>query len=264
MTPEEYAAAQTAVSAALIAYVQKFAQLFRGPALGTADWLNLLALLFPAVQQHRDRASELARQFYDSERAKYLDGQHAILKQDYKFEWCVQDTEPARRKMSQPNSSNTAIIDVAMRAVKQVENGGRRTIIEAVETDPGRVQGWARVATGRETCAFCLMLVSRGPVYLSADTAGLDLGDRTALEMIVNGEDISDLMHKWHENCDCKVVPVFDRKSWPGKAASDRALQAWKDHTKGYSGQDALNAFRRAVDNGRIDFRDYAGIAQAA
>lgn len=264
MTPEQYAVAQTAISVSMLAYIRKFAQLFRGPSLGAREWLNLLSLLYPAVQSHRDKASDLAREFYDSQRSEYFDGQHDILKQDYKFEWFIEDMEPARRKMSQPNSTDSAIVDLAMRAVKQVENGGRRTIIEAVETDPRPVQGWARVATGRETCAFCLMLVSRGPVFLAADTAGLDVSDHVAVEMYLNGEDISDLMHKWHPNCDCKVIPVFDRQNWPGKDASDRAYEAWKSATKGFSGQDALNAFRREVDNGRINIRDYAGIALAA
>lgn len=264
MTPEEYAVAQTAISVSMLSYIRKFAQLFRGPTLGTREWLNLLVLLFPAVQSHRDRASELAREFYDSQRSQYFDDRHDFLKQDYQFEWFIEDMEPARRKMSQPNSSDNAIIELAMRAVKQVENGGRRTIIEAVETDPRPVQGWARVATGRETCAFCLMLVSRGPVYLDAETAGLDASERVAVRMHLNGEDITDLMHKWHPNCDCKVIPVFDKQNWPGKDAADRAYDAWSKFTEGYSGQDALNAFRRAVDNGRIDIREYAGIALAA
>jgi len=267
VTPEQYAALQTAIAVRVLTYIQRFARLFAGPILGRREWINLLTLIFPVVQQARDESSDLARQFYDSQREIYLPGEppHDVLKQEYRFEWFVQDMEPARKKMSRPNSTDSAIAELAMFAVKQVENGGRRTIIEAVETDPGQVQGWARVATGRETCAFCLMLVSRGPVYLSADTAGLDIGDKTALEMIIGGEDISDLMRKWHPNCDCKVVPVFDRANWPGKDAADRALEAWKQYTLGYSGQDALNAFRRAVDGGQIsDFRPYAGLSLAA
>jgi len=34
--------------------------------------------------------------------------------------------------------------------------------------------GWARVPRGAETCAFCLMLASRGGVYKTSQTAGRD------------------------------------------------------------------------------------------
>ncbi|NGM16961.1 hypothetical protein GMI70_02880 [Eggerthellaceae bacterium zg-893] len=47
---------------------------------------------------------------------------------------------------------------------------------------------FARVPSGIETCAFCLMLASRGPVYLSEGTAGLG---------------------HYHAGCDCRIVPWF-------------------------------------------------------
>ncbi len=46
------------------------------------------------------------------------------------------------------------------------------------------------MSMGCETCAFCLMLASRGAVYHSRKTAG-------------------ELMH-FHRGCDCKVVPGFE------------------------------------------------------
>lgn len=58
-----------------------------------------------------------------------------------------------------------------------VRDGGKRPV------------RFARVPTGPETCAFCIMLASRGFVYASKETAG-------------------EFDH-FHENCDCKVVPCF-------------------------------------------------------
>lgn len=49
---------------------------------------------------------------------------------------------------------------------------------------------YARVPSGRETCAFCFMLSSRGFVYRSEQTAGH--------------------AHAYHENCDCVIVPGFE------------------------------------------------------
>lgn len=141
------------------------------------------------------------------------------------------------------------------------------------------VRGWARVATGRETCAWCLMLISRGPVYLAADRAGLDLDDESAVEMIAAGEDVSEFMDEWHPGCDCKVVPVFDLDNWPGRDAAKRAEELWAEATKIAIQQEdegrlhragkrkgkpftrnelAINALRRMLERGEIDPREFA------
>ncbi len=43
------------------------------------------------------------------------------------------------------------------------------------------------MSSGAETCRFCLMLASRGAVYLSKENAGA--------------------VDHYHANCDCKIVP---------------------------------------------------------
>jgi hypothetical protein len=70
---------------------------------------------------------------------------------------------------------------------------GRDTIDANVRTDPASPR-WARVPTGAETCAFCLTMASRGPVYGSKRSAG---GDH----------------NHFHAACDCTPTPI-----WPGDA----------------------------------------------
>ena len=111
-----------------------------------------------------------------------------------------------------------------------------------------RVRAWARVATGAETCAWCLMLVSRGPVYMGADTAGAK-GEYTDLELaeLYKADEKSYLaemgkrdpvtgkrynMDDWHDGCDCLVVPVFDKKNWAGFDAWKRAEDLWATATE--------------------------------
>ncbi|MGZ6053967.1 MAG: VG15 protein [Isosphaeraceae bacterium] len=138
------------------------------------------------------------------------------------------------------------------------------------------VRGWARVATGRETCAWCLMLVSRGPVYSDAHTAGLDLESDLAASMIDHGADVSEFMDQWHPNCDCKVVPVYKLDDWPGLEAQQRAEQLWIEATKearrlidsGQSrtdnhGTEALNALRRRIDHGDITSTEWSALSAA-
>lgn len=58
---------------------------------------------------------------------------------------------------------------------------------------------FARVPSGGETCRFCIMLASRGPVYVSQDSAGAT--------------------DHFHTNCDCRIVPFWDAVSM-GKRSS--------------------------------------------
>lgn len=124
-----------------------------------------------------------------------------------------------------------------------------------------KVKGWARVATGEKTCSWCLMLCSRGPVYSDAYSAGLEMEDWIAVEMYENSKGFpkSD-MDDWHPGCDCKVVPVFDYREWPGKDEAAEALEKWNDATSeaieliesGKSrsknrNKEALNALRRRL-----------------
>ena len=95
------------------------------------------------------------------------------------------------------------------------------------------VKGWARVANGEYTCGWCLMLVSRGPVYRDSYNAGLELQDHLAIKMFDNGEQFDkEDMNQWHPGCDCSVVPVFDTRSWPGREEAEEALQKWIEATE--------------------------------
>lgn len=53
---------------------------------------------------------------------------------------------------------------------KYVLQPGRDTIAYSSERDPARVR-WARVPSGSKTCAFCLLMASRGFSYTSEQTA---------------------------------------------------------------------------------------------
>lgn len=65
----------------------------------------------------------------------------------------------------------------------------RRTVARNVQLDPERPR-FARVPSGAHTCAFCLLMASRGFVYLSRETAGMT--------------------EHFHDSCDCMVTPSWD------------------------------------------------------
>ncbi|AEJ94500.1 capsid maturation protease [Mycobacterium phage Achebe] len=283
MNAEEYAARQAVVSAAVANYILQLGKLFQAPRLSLRDWLSFLEVLYPEVYQKRLEAAELARQFHDSERRRHGRAFQPRFLVEYDFKEFVLDMEPARELMQREMAPPSALGDVALRAVRSVENAGRKQIIRAVEDDSetGTVKGWARVATGRETCAWCLMLISRGPVYSSAENAGLDLDDESAAQLFRDsGGDLkklaayvdeNELMKEWHTGCDCKVVPVYNRASWPGRDAYKRAEKWWIEATKEArrlidSGEarsdnlnkEAQNALRRRLERGDLSMTRFA------
>lgn len=71
--------------------------------------------------------------------------------------------------------------------------------------DP-RAIGWRRVSDG-DPCAFCAMLVSRGPAYTSGRKALLRASDG----------------HKYHPHCGCTIEPVY------GDWKPSRQEQQWVD-----------------------------------
>lgn len=67
---------------------------------------------------------------------------------------------------------------------------GRNTVARNVQLDPSRPR-FARVPSGTQTCAWCSLMASRGFVYWSRETAGLN--------------------DHWHNDCDCQIVAEWDR-----------------------------------------------------
>lgn len=291
MSPEEYAAAQAVITAGLAAHLRRFATMFALPLLTPRQWLQLLQLLFPEVEKRYEQSASLGRNFYDSQRKKYHPDltRNEMFTSELGFEWFVKSMEPARKEMSQADSPSSAVTRMVLTAVREVEMAGRRQIIGAVKSDPEKkiLQGWARIATGRETCAWCLMLISRGAEfpgkdtlwYLEANTAGLDLDDESAIELYRQygsdlekfREETEEFREQWHTGCDCLVVPVFDVKDWPGRQQAQRAQQLWIDASReadklieaGKSrtnnmNRETINALRRRIERGDISMSNYA------
>ncbi|AKU42363.1 capsid maturation protease [Mycobacterium phage UnionJack] len=278
MTPDDYAATAEMITSRVARKIHQFALLFAPTEMSWSEWIRMLQFVYPEIEAGRSDIAKAARMFYDSQRSEHHPTlpRHDRPTEEYRFDWFVQNMEPVRKQMSQMDSRENAVAHMVLRAVREVENAGRRQIIHAVETDPEPqiVKGWARVATGRETCAWCLMLVSRGPVYESARTSGLELDDETAVDLYRSGMDVTEYMNQWHTGCDCKVVPVFNLQNWPGKEAADAALQLWIDASREAerlieSGEartenvnrETINALRRRLARGEVNPSQFAAIA---
>lgn len=122
-----------------------------------------------------------------------------------------------------PRAVDLAKFKTAGAATRHTLSGGRDTIIQSIQAD-SRAVGYSR-ATSAKPCAFCAMLASRGHVYKSAMTAGF----------------------KPHDACHCVPEPAYSTDAPPTPSAQ-RFGDLWNESTRGYRGQDAINAFRRSYE----------------
>lgn len=91
-----------------------------------------------------------------------------------------------------PDFAEQTLNNVVSMTNRYVFAHGRRTLVTNVERDPARAR-FARVPSGQTTCAFCLMLASRGAVYATDEAAA----------------------HEFHDKCDCVPTPVWSASDYP-------------------------------------------------
>jgi hypothetical protein len=110
------------------------------------------------------------------------------------------------------------LVQVTGAVSRHVLNAGRDTITQAVQDDR-YFHGWIRVSDG-DPCAFCAMLLSRGPVY---------------------NEDSADFQS--HDHCACSAEPWSDGSKWP--EANEKLRDLWNATA---TTEDPLQSFRRAIE----------------
>lgn len=142
------------------------------------------------------------------------------------------DRLEAARARGGPRESDAAY---AAGVAQQATVGGARTMVEASGSADKGLRGWVRVSGSGRPCAFCAMLLSRGAVYKSKQTA------TTAKKPRADGTT------GYHPNCKCYSLPVFantDLKS--SKFALNRELHdVWHGEFsgKGLKGREGWRSF---------------------
>lgn len=182
------------------------------------DWLTATVAMIE--RNHAASAALSARYFVQFRQTEVRDGAFQLPPAP------ILDREQATTSLtvtgiSRVAQGKAAVDTAAAAAVRLVLNGGRGTLVDAVEADPVAL-GWIRVTDG-DPCAFCALLASRGPTFKSQGSAGFQA----------------------HDSCACTAEPVYDRNTeWPGRN------REWADlYSEVAQGQpDPLNAFRRAYE----------------
>lgn len=183
--------------------------------------------MYPAVTSGQTYSRRLARQYYTDLIAYHQLGTPVPAPTPGEYDRRALRDGLVRVLAAKTVVDSGVLGDALAVGGKHILDSGRRETQATVLADE-RLSGWARSDPRPPTCAFCTMLISRGPVYRSQDTAGG--------------------MNQWHTHCSCQAVPAVGGV-WEGRNQYEAADRLWREHAK--TG-DQLNSFRRAVGHAAI------------
>lgn len=192
-------------------------------------------VVLPQVVRAREEAYGVAVEFLDAQRAAQGAKTPPPVPEirEYKREFLQAGVDEAL-----DNNKADPIDAVVGTVVKHAEAAARAVPEDSAKAQnesrpPGvEAQGWARMLTGADNCAFCVTLASRGAVYTSRNTA------------LYGGD-----MQRYHPNCDCIAVPVFNRRTWPGWAEARRLYAFYEKAAAEHPDTHGINAVRKYLNN---------------
>ena len=122
----------------------------------------------------------------------------------------------------------TDIDDAQQFIADMIHTSNRLTTQRNMRQDPTHPR-WARIPQGTKTCAFCMLLASRGFAYTSEETAGHTKGG-----------------NYYHPDCRCTVIPTWGRQQLHGYDETNlkRTYETMKALADKEYGGDLLKAYR--------------------
>lgn len=141
--------------------------------------------------------------------------------------------------LDQPTQTELALTtdhleSVVKKADYWARDAERGALIDYARRD-SRIERWARIDPEPPSCPFCTVLISRGAVYTSKDSAGMD--DQA----------------KFHTGCTCTAVLVApgELDSYEGVEYRDAALAEYKKAVNKAGGHTGLTAVIKAMKEER-------------
>ena len=190
------------------------------------DWERILVEELDGLREEEERiereAEEELRVVLEALGTRNLDQRLSQVDDEQSAKDADRQREEAHRQAGAQQAA--AASRVAM-------NGGRSTAWNHMRRDRRSI-GYVRLSRTGTPCGWCAMLISRGPVYKSRESATFADGDR------------------YHDNCHCYAMPVFNWQQYKGSelTALSREYEAlWPQVTKGLSGKAAVSAWRRFI-----------------
>lgn len=191
---------------------------------------QLLEYVPALVRKYGNMAATIEAAMYEELRARYVVGRYsAVVADTYPDESTSKLVERACRGLADgvdPRPLLNQFIDLAVR------QPARETLSLNARKDPSKPR-WARVPSGGHTCAFCMMLASRGFVYATKRSAGD--------------------MNRYHAGCTCRVVCSWEESPHVDGYDPDAylSLYARAREETGTSDEHAILAAMRAQSGAR-------------
>lgn len=233
---------------------------FLTPSITPRAWGDFMRVVYRIMIPFREEATQLAREFYDDNRHAQLPKapRHDIFTDDnYPEQWMRETLKPTLDNFMKTRDVDAAFHDLSNRVIKVVEDGARRTIIQGVASDTEQeIRGFARFDPRPPTCAFCTMMISRGPVY-AHDTAGFVGSKESAASLWADNDTdaMNEMMNRWHPGCTCVAVPVYKLSGYPTEKQEDEAFDIYKAARKRASAKGAVS-FKGILKEMRSDLYD--------
>ena len=159
--------------------------------LGEIDDRKLAKILKTIHEQYGRIAEVASREYYEQLRAVDISELYHAYGGDLSISNKYINEKIAEYKTKRERAGDDeAIRFLSMLVGNNVKIIAWKTVSSNGEADK-RSKLFARVPRGATTCAFCMMLASRGFVYYTANTAGA--------------------LMQYHHHCDCAIVPAFNR-----------------------------------------------------
>lgn len=182
-----------------------------------AHYDRLLAGIRDVIRAYGEVSATAAADFYDAVRAASRLPPKAAELVGFAADEAVEvmfraSLGPLWEDSPRPEAALTRLEAGAIRMALQP---GRETMHQAVRRDGLR---YAIVPQGGNTCAFCLMLASRGATY-------------------------ANVQPQWHDNCQCDCIPVVDSSDLP--QINQDLHDEWVEVTKGQA--DQMSAWRAHI-----------------
>lgn len=135
-----------------------------------------------------------------------------------------------------PTAARASMTNQLAGSSERLVMAGERETVEATIDESEDIVGWRRVGDG-DPCSWCAMLISRGAVYKTAESAGQVVGraGRTRGNQAM-GEG-------YHDMDGCTVEPLYESEEEPDEVGE--LYDQWSEVTAGKGGRDALNAWRQ-------------------
>lgn len=202
-----------------------------------------LASMIPLVQVFRDRSEALSIVYYDGVReltdaggrAPRVNGDTLVPEQietALRVTGVIEVVEALKRGETPEKALERGQTAAEGAAQRQALSGGRSYLDRVYTADSTRL-AWYRV-TQEGCCSWCAMQASRGAVFRE------DSWDDSDARFTGEGD------VKGHDNCRCTKGFVTLGSKSPDFNESMRSM--WNTTTKGLSGREARNAFRRAYE----------------